>query len=140
MTVYIAQAFCAFDGNDASDAWAQGQAQWVKNNTEVLAGQARVVPGTAGERSSYCVVSQVEPDGSLTTISAWHVNGAGVLTEGLPDGSGRPDPVGLPPWRPWPGAGPTYQVGDRVKHNGSAWESTVANNVWEPGVFGWVVV
>jgi hypothetical protein len=31
-------------------------------------------------------------------------------------------------------------VGDRVTFNGQTWESTVANNVWSPGVYGWVVV
>jgi hypothetical protein len=31
-------------------------------------------------------------------------------------------------------------IGDRVTHNGTDWESTVADNVWEPGVFGWVGV
>ena len=32
----------------------------------------------------------------------------------------------------------TYQVGDKVMHAGSQWISTAANNVWEPGVYGWV--
>lgn len=30
-----------------------------------------------------------------------------------------------------------YMMGDRVLHNGNTWESTVDNNVWEPGVYGW---
>lgn len=30
-----------------------------------------------------------------------------------------------------------YMIGDRVLHNGNTWESTVDNNVWEPGVYGW---
>jgi hypothetical protein len=30
--------------------------------------------------------------------------------------------------------------GDRVTHNDQTWESTVDNNVWEPGVYGWQVV
>ena len=33
-----------------------------------------------------------------------------------------------------------YMTGDRVTHNGKTWESTVDNNVWEPGVYGWVEV
>jgi len=33
-----------------------------------------------------------------------------------------------------------YQIGDKVTHNGFTWESTAANNVWEPGVFGWVKI
>ena len=33
-----------------------------------------------------------------------------------------------------------YMKGDKVKHNGVVYESEVDNNVWEPGVYGWVVV
>lgn len=33
-----------------------------------------------------------------------------------------------------------YQIGDRVIHNGVVYECTVANNVWEPGVYGWQIV
>ena len=31
-----------------------------------------------------------------------------------------------------------YMKGDKVTHNGKTWESTIDNNVWEPGVYGWV--
>ena len=30
-----------------------------------------------------------------------------------------------------------YMAGDKVTHNDKTWESTVDNNVWEPGVYGW---
>lgn len=30
-----------------------------------------------------------------------------------------------------------YGLLDRVEHNGSVWESTVPENVWEPGTLGW---
>ena len=30
-----------------------------------------------------------------------------------------------------------YRKGDKVVHNGKTWESTIDNNVWEPGVYGW---
>lgn len=30
-----------------------------------------------------------------------------------------------------------YQKNDKVKHNNKIWISTVDNNVWEPGVYGW---
>lgn len=30
-----------------------------------------------------------------------------------------------------------YMIGDRVIHNGKIWVSTVDNNVWEPGLYGW---
>ena len=30
-----------------------------------------------------------------------------------------------------------YVKGDKVTHNGKVWVSTIDNNVWEPGVYGW---
>lgn len=33
-----------------------------------------------------------------------------------------------------------YQIGDRVIHNGIIYECVVANNVWEPGVYGWEII
>lgn len=44
---------------------------------------------------------------------------------------------GVPIWTQPLGATDAYQVGDKVEHNGKIWESDVANNVWEPGVYGW---
>lgn len=44
---------------------------------------------------------------------------------------------GVPVWTQPLGATDAYQVDDRVEHNGEIWESDVANNVWEPGVYGW---
>ena len=39
----------------------------------------------------------------------------------------------IPDWSQPTGANP-YMLGDKVKHNGSVWESLVDNNVWEPGL------
>lgn len=33
-----------------------------------------------------------------------------------------------------------YMTGDKVTHNNKTWASTIDNNVWEPGVYGWVEV
>lgn len=52
-------------------------------------------------------------------------------------------PNGAPKYPAWvqpTGAGDAYKLGDRVQHAGKNWESTYNNNVWEPGVFGWVEV
>lgn len=40
---------------------------------------------------------------------------------------------------PWvqPDSTNAYKIGDRVTHNGKTWVSTVDNNVWEPGAYGW---
>ena len=44
-----------------------------------------------------------------------------------------------PEWAQPIGAHDAYQQGDKVTHGGRRWVSTVANNVWEPGVYGWEV-
>ncbi len=33
-----------------------------------------------------------------------------------------------------------YMAGDKVTHGGKTWESTIDNNVWEPGIYGWTEV
>ena len=46
------------------------------------------------------------------------------------------DPTTIPAWEQPESTNP-YKKGDKVTHNGSTWVSTVDNNVWEPGVYGW---
>ena len=50
-----------------------------------------------------------------------------------------PSPDILPEWEQPDSTNP-YQIGDKVTHNGKTWENTIANNVWEPGVYGWTEV
>lgn len=50
-----------------------------------------------------------------------------------------PDPEVIPEWVQ-PGSTNPYMAGDKVTHNGKTWISTIDNNVWEPGVYGWDVV
>jgi hypothetical protein len=47
---------------------------------------------------------------------------------------------GVPVWTQPIGAGDAYRSGDIVEHNGKRWTSTVNNNVWSPGVYGWAEV
>lgn len=42
-----------------------------------------------------------------------------------------------PEWSQPLSATDAYGLGDKVSHNGKRWVSTTANNVWEPGVYGW---
>lgn len=46
-------------------------------------------------------------------------------------------PGEIPDWKQPTGAQDAYAAGDKVKHNEKIWVSTVDNNVWEPGVYGW---
>lgn len=50
------------------------------------------------------------------------------------------EPNVIPLWIQPSGAHDAYQIGDRVMHNNVLYESDTANNVWEPGVYGWLVV
>ena len=49
-------------------------------------------------------------------------------------------PAGIAPWVQPQGTVGMYQVGDKVTHLGFTWQSTAPNNVWEPGVYGWVKI
>ena len=51
-----------------------------------------------------------------------------------------PKPGEIPVWTQPTGAQDAYMKGDKVRYpdeNGDVWESTVDNNVWQPGVYGW---
>lgn len=50
-----------------------------------------------------------------------------------------PDVNVIPEWVQ-PDSTNTYKIGDKVTHNGQTWVSTVDNNSWEPGVYGWEAV
>lgn len=50
-----------------------------------------------------------------------------------------PDPSVIPEWVQ-PGSTNPYMMGDKVRHNGHIWISTMDYNVFEPGVAGWEVV
>lgn len=50
-----------------------------------------------------------------------------------------PDPEIIPDWVQPESTNP-YMTGDKVRHNGSIWVSTIDFNVYEPGVYGWDVV
>ncbi len=48
--------------------------------------------------------------------------------------------VGYPAWVQPLGAHDAYKLQSKVSHNGFNWRSTVASNVWPPGVYGWVKI
>jgi chitodextrinase len=45
----------------------------------------------------------------------------------------------IPEWEQPESTNP-YMAGDKVTYNGSTWVSTINNNVWQPGVYGWETV
>lgn len=50
-----------------------------------------------------------------------------------------PDPTVIPEWQQPESTNP-YMKGDKVTYQGKIWQSTIDNNVWEPGVYGWEVI
>lgn len=53
------------------------------------------------------------------------------------------EPGTIPVWRQPTGAQDAYNRGDKVRYPdeaGAVYVSTVDNNVWEPGVYGWELV
>lgn len=47
-----------------------------------------------------------------------------------------PDPSVIPDWVQ-PSSTNPYMKGDKVRHNGKVWVSTIDYNVYEPGIAGW---
>lgn len=45
----------------------------------------------------------------------------------------------IPPWEQSNSTN-SYMIGDKVNHNNQNWISTIDNNVWEPGVYGWDLI
>lgn len=50
-----------------------------------------------------------------------------------------PDATQIYPWEQ-PDSTNTYKKGDKVTYEGKTWISTVDNNSWVPGVYGWEVI
>ena len=65
-----------------------------------------------------------------TTQSDWTPDLVPALwTEYTPEGV-------IAEWKQPTGAQDDYELGYKVTHNGFTWESTVSDNVWEPGAVG----
>lgn len=50
---------------------------------------------------------------------------------------GEPNEEGIYEWSQPYGATDCYQTSDKVTYQGADWTSTIDNNVWAPGVYGW---
>lgn len=68
---------------------------------------------------------------SLTPANVWKPGTSG-WREQVTDGE-------YPAWVQPTGAHDAYEAGAIVTHGSQLWRSTADNNVWEPGVYGWVV-
>jgi len=99
-------------------------------------------PQWSGNGISYKVNDRVRYEGVLykvllahTSQEAWTPTAASSLFAKVL----IPDENTIPEWEQ-PDSTNAYQIGDKVSHNGKIWSNTIANNVWEPGVYGWTEV
>ena len=100
---------------------------------------AELFPRWNGLGTSYIAGDRVQYDGSLwrclTSHSAqtdWRPGEAPALWVRVL----IPDPEVIPDWEQPDSTNP-YATGDKVRHNGKLWISTLDGNIWEPGVYGW---
>lgn len=96
-------------------------------------------PAWDGNSHAYAVGDRVRYDGVLYSVLQAHTS----QPDWTPDTAASlyakvliPDPGVIPDWEQPDSTNP-YMMGDKVRHVEKIWISTVDNNVWEPGVFGW---
>lgn len=90
---------------------------------------------------SYAVDEIVRHGDSLYKVVQAHTSQADWAPPDVPSLFAEITPPGLiAAWVQPTGAHDTYSLGDLVTHVGQTWESTVDNNSWEPGIYGWVEV
>ena len=93
---------------------------------------------TAGERISDAAGNLYRVVQDHTSQADWSMEDAPALY--TPLGVTTEDPEAIPEWVQPAGTHDASQTGDRVRYQGKVYESTVDNNVWEPGVTGWIEV
>lgn len=120
----------------AGNVWEPGVSGWRDADADI---PAWVQP--TGAHDAFIEDAVVQHNGdlwkSLTPANVWEpgVSGWRKMARIPPGETVAPPPAWVQPT----GASDDYQIGDRVTHNAQVWVSTAANNVWEPGVYGWVV-
>ncbi|WP_130811395.1 carbohydrate-binding protein [Olsenella sp. Marseille-P4559] len=96
-----------------------------------------------GDGHAYASGERVSYDGTLYTCLQAHTSqadwsptaAASLWARTLEAGNADTPTSEVPEWVQPDSTNP-YAQGARVKHGGKVWESTVANNVWEPGATG----
>lgn len=107
--------------------------------TDEQALEVQIIYAPWNFEATYVVGDRVMYNGALyrcltahTAQEDWNpVDAPSLWAKVLIDDTGK-----ILPWEQPDSTNP-YKKGDKVSHNGKNWESTVDNNIWEPGVYGW---
>jgi len=110
-------------------------------SAEEVAALVSLYPAWSGASVAYGIGDIVSYNGTLYTIVQPHTSQPDWTPDVTPALWNPCAPAGvIPEWVQPTGAHNSYALGAQVTHKGQVWESTVAANVWEPGVYGWIVV
>lgn len=100
-------------------------------------------PEWSGEGRAYMAGQMVRRNGELMRVLQNHTSQKGWTPEGAPSLFAKvlidPTDNSVQPWQQ-PASTNPYRLGDVVSHDGKTWMSSIDNNVWAPGVYGWDVV
>lgn len=103
--------------------------------------QAELIPTIFPEwtvGATYLIGMRVRYNNLLYRCVQDHVSQETYTPDMVPALWSRTTPEGtIGEWIQPTGAQDAYALDDKVKHNSKIWISTVDNNVWEPGVYGW---
>lgn len=101
-----------------------------------------IYPLWSGDGKAYALNDRVQYNGALYKCITAHTSQAAWNPADAPSLWAKvliPTPGEIPEWEQ-PSSTNPYAKGDKVRHSGKIWISTVDNNVWEPGVYGWTEV
>lgn len=90
-------------------------------------------------QTTYEVGTRILYNGTLYKVLLTHTSQADWTPDVAPSLFAKvliPDENTIYPWEQ-PDSTNLYMTGDKVSHNDKIWISTVDNNSWEPGVYGW---
>lgn len=97
-------------------------------------------PAWTGDGRQYKAGEMIRHNGELMKVLLDHYSQEGWEPDHAPSLFAKvlTDPVGetVLPWVQPESTNP-YMKGDKVTHDGVTWVSTIDNNVWAPGVYGW---
>lgn len=111
-------------------------------NDEIALTAVEVYPQWRANGEEYKVGQRLQYNGTLYKVLQDHVSQETWAPDVAPSLFAKvliPDENKIYDWEQPESTNP-YMTGAKVTHNGSTWISTVDNNSWEPGVYGWEVV
>lgn len=106
---------------------------------EIALTAIEVYPQWRGNGEEYKVGQRVQYNEVLYKVLTNHTSQEDWMPDVAPSLFAKvliPDEDTIYPWEQPDSTNP-YKTGDKVIHKDKIWVSTVDNNVWEPGVYGW---